>query len=120
MKVKGITIEQLNDCLNKVNKDHGYKLIYNRHPERQGNFIVFTIRSEKSGIAGARTSHSGRNMPSASWHAHGYLFDNIWDINPQARIDTGGTKMTNRSFNWQDRNIGSMMQPCMFSSTSLL
>ena len=120
MKVKGITVKQLNECLQKVNKEHGYKLIYNREPEQKGNYIHFTIRSEKSGIPGARTSWSGRNMVSASWHSHGYLFDNIYDLNPDAIIVCGRTRYECKDDNWQDYNIGSIMQPCYFSGTSIL
>lgn len=120
MRVKGITIAQLNECLAKVNKDKGYRLIYNQEPYMKGKYIHFTIRSEKSGIAGSRYSHSGRRLVSASWHSHGYLFDNIYDINEDAIIYAGTLKMTSREDNWQDRNIGSLFSPMYFSETSIL
>lgn len=120
MRVKGITEADLRIYLHNVNAKHGYKLIFNREPEKRGNYIHFTIRSEKSGIPGARTSWSGRNMVSASWHSHGYLFDEIWEHSPNAIIYSGNMKMTNKEDNWQDRNIGSMINPVMFSQTSIL
>lgn len=120
MRVKGITIQQLELCLEQVNQERGYKLIWNRRPVIEGHYIHFTIRSEKSKIPGARTSYNGRNMTSASWHAHGYLFDKIWDINPEAVIYSGGRKMLGKSYNWQDYNIGSIMFPKFFSETSIL
>jgi hypothetical protein len=121
MKVKGILIDQLTSCIENVNSKHGYKLIYNRYPERKGNYLHFTIRSEKSGIPGARTSHSGRNMVSASWHAHGYLFDEILNLNEDAIIKVGNNHTIDQNGgNWIDRNIGSLMNPVKFSQTSIL
>lgn len=120
MKLKGITIPQLTDCLHSVNNERGYKLIFNRHPEINGAYIHFTIRSERSKIPGARTSWKGTNMISASWHAHGYLFDKIWDINPDATIYSGSLKMTSKRDNWQDTRVGSIFNPVMFSQTSIL
>lgn len=106
-------------ALERVNQQHGYKLEFNRF-EKRGNWIHFTIQSEKSGIPGARTSHSGRNLVSASWHAHGYLFDEIFKIEPDAVIWSAGEKITREHGNWQDKNIGSIMQPCYYSETSIL
>lgn len=120
MKVKGITVNELSEALKTVNKAKGYKLIFNRFPDKTGNFLNFTIKSEKSGISGARISWSGRNMTSASWHAHGFLFDEILKINKEAIIHTGTQKITIDGGNWIDSNIGSNYQPCMYSETSIL
>lgn len=106
-------------ALENVNKEHGYKLTFNRD-EVKGDRFFFTIRSEKSGIPGARTSWSGRNMVSASWHAHGYLFDEIFKLEPDAVIWSGSQKITKDFGNWVDRNIGSRVDPCMYSETSIL
>lgn len=106
-------------AMENVNNKHGYKLILNRD-EIKGKWYHFTIRSEKSGIAGSRTSWSGRNMVSASWHAHGYLFDEIFNIEPDSKVISMGKEITREKGNWQDRNIGSMVSPCCFSETSIL
>ena len=120
MKVKNITTNQLKTALNMVNIKHGYKLIFNRFPEKKGNFLHFTIKSEESGISGARTSHSGRNLISASWHAHGYLFEEILAIEPTAIIKSLDKTIDINGGNWQDSNIGSQMRPMLFSDTSIL
>ena len=124
MKVENLTAEQLDRCIAKLNKVKGYKIEYNRHPERNGNYLHFTIKSEVSKIPGARTSSSGRNLVSASWHAHGYLFDIILTEYPDAVIKSLDSKIYSKnghvSGNWQDRNIGSIMEPCYFSETSIL
>lgn len=77
MKVKNCTESQIAIALNVVNIKYGYNLIFNRFPEKIGNYVHFTIRSEKSGIPGSRYAPSGQKLISASWHAHGYLFDEI-------------------------------------------
>jgi hypothetical protein len=107
------------EAIEKINNDHGYKIILNKD-EIQGKWFYFTIRSEVSGIPGARNSCSGRKLVSASWHSHGYLFDEIFEIEPDALIYSGGEKITKQYGNWQDRNIGSHYQPCYFSETSIL
>ena len=120
MKVKGVTVQQLNEALEAVNQEQGYKLIWNRSPERQGNFLVFTIRSETSKIAGAKVSFSGRNSPSASWHSHGYLFDAIFEICPEAIIKSLDKTITIDEGNWEDYNVGSRMCPQYASEQSIL
>lgn len=105
-------------AIDNVNKEHGYKIYLNRD-EIQGKWYHFTLKSD-SGIPGARTSWSGRNLACASWHAHGYIFDEIFKIDPEAVIWSIGEKITKDFGNWQDKNIGSMVQPCYFSETSIL
>lgn len=112
-------VSTLYSAIQTVNNRHGYDLIFNRY-DINGKYVHFTIRSRKSGISGARTSHSGRNLPSASWHAHGFLFEEIFRIEPTAVIWSLGQKITADSGNWIDRNVGSMMCPCYFSELSIL
>jgi hypothetical protein len=106
-------------ALETVNKKHGYKIIFNRC-DQSGKWLNFTIRSEKSNIPGARVSHSGKNLTSASWHAHGFLFDEIFKLDPDAIIQSAGAKITKEHGNWIDKNIGSINAPCYFSDTSIL
>ena len=120
MKVKNVTTEQLTKALENVNKEQGYNLEFNRYPEKSGNFLNFTIKSKQSGVPGARVSHSGRNLISASWHAHGYLFDEILEIQPDAIIKTVGSTVDSNGGNWKDWNCGSQFSPCFMSETSIL
>jgi hypothetical protein len=119
MKVKGLTTQQLQDAINTINKENDYKIIFNRYPEQKGNWLHFTIRSEFSKIPGARTAVSGRNLVSASWHAHGYLFDEIFEINKDAIVWSNGQKITSDSGNWQDKCL-SHWHGTMFSDLSIL
>ena len=124
MKVKNLTADQLTECLDKLNKTKGYKITFNRYPEKNGNWLHFTIKSGFSKIPGARISSSGRNLVSASWHAHGYLFDIILTEYPDAVIKSLDNEIySNNSYitgNWKDWNCGSRMEPCFMSETSIL
>lgn len=104
-------------AVQKVNAEHGYKLEFNRF-DICGKWVNFTLKTD-SKIPGARTSASGRNLAKASWHAHGYVMDEIFKIEPEAVIVSNGEKYR-AGFEWQDKNIGSRMCPCYFSETSIL
>jgi hypothetical protein len=105
-------------AIDEVNAKYGYSIKLNR-ADYSGKWFNFTIDSP-SKVPGARTSSSGRNLAKASWHAHGYLFDEIFAIDSTAVIYSNGAKITKDSGNWIDKNIGSMYQPCYFSETSIL
>jgi hypothetical protein len=51
-------------AIETVNKEQGYQIELNRN-DQSGKWFNFTLKS-KSGIPGARTSHSGRNLACAS------------------------------------------------------
>lgn len=105
-------------ALENVNKAQGYRLEMNRS-DQSGKWYNFTIKS-RSGIPGARTSHSGRNLAAASWHAHGYLFDEILKLDPEAVIKTAGRTVSAEGGNWEDWNCGSHYRPVYMSETSIL
>lgn len=124
MKVKGISLEQLEIALQEVNKKYENNIIWNREPEMKGNFIHFTIKCRDSKKSGHRyhityffDEIKQKRGISACWHVHGDLFDIIWDIDPNVIIDTGALRMTSKQDNWQDRNIGSRMYPVMYSES---
>jgi hypothetical protein len=105
-------------ALNNVNKAHNYQLSFNRF-EKKGKYYFFTIKSP-SKVSGARTSYSGRNLAKASWHAHGFIFDEIFKIEPEAIVYSGLSKITIEYGNWVDIQIGFRMNPMMYSETSIL
>lgn len=122
MKVRNISINEIEQCLSEVNKEQGYQLYFNTLFQ-QGNFVNFTLGSP-SKVPGSRISSSGRNLAKASWHAHGYLFDKILDRNPHAEIRSLSKKIYKNDSgevigNWEDWNCGSIMQPVYMSETSL-
>jgi len=109
--------ETVRQAIENVNRSKGYKLELNR-AEQIGKYFHFTLKSP-SKIPGARVSYSGRNLAKASWHAHGYVMDEIFNIEPAATIWSFGEKLT-AGFFWKDREIGSYFRPMKFSQTSIL
>lgn len=106
-------------AIDEINREHKYEIELNRD-DHNGKWFNFTIKSKRSGIPGSRTSHSGRRLVSASWHAHGYLFDKILEIEPQAVIKSLNKTIDINGGNWEDMNIGSAYSPLMMSQTSIL
>lgn len=102
-----------------VNEMHGYELRFNR-AEQKGRYFHFTIRGERSNAAGTRMSHSGRRLVSAFWHAHGYLFDEIFRLDQGVKIWSMGKQINVNEGNWEDRNVGSYYSPMMMNNLSLL
>lgn len=116
---------QVQAAIDIVNSDYGYKLRIKDDRQLSKNYYQFTITSD-SKIPGARMAASGRNLAAASWHAHGYLFDQLLHINPQAVIKTAfaevyvGDGCRGIVGNWQDVQVGSMFAPAMMSELSIL
>ena len=115
MEFRNCTQDDLQAALVKVNEKYGGNVIWNRSPERVGRRFRATLKVASSKGAGARRSHSGRRLASACWHAHGHFFEALFSIAPEAVVKSAGNMITRQSGNWQDSNIGSMMQPLMYS-----
>lgn len=113
------TKETVQKAIDAVNEEHGYKIEFNR-ADQSGKWFNFTLQSEKSGIPGARYSHTGRRLKSASWHAHGYVFEKILEMDPKAIIKTAGRTVNINGGNWEDWNAGSLYSPCYMSGLSIL
>lgn len=120
MKAKNVTTEQLQNAIDTVNEKQGYKLMFVYSPLHEGNYLRFRLKSEKSGIPGSALSASGRKTVSASWHAHGYCFEELFKIAPDAVIISAGVKIDTNGENWIDRNVGSNYSPCYASDCSIL
>lgn len=114
------TIEQLNEALVKVNAKYDGNISFNTLEQKTKNVVTFTL-SAKSKLKGARKSASGRNLPKASWHVHGYLFDVLFSINPSCYVRSIGRKITKGkgNGNWVDYNVGSIMYPVKASELSI-
>lgn len=108
-------------AIDAVNEKYGYKLqIRNNDKQLSTNHYQFTLRSEKSGIPGSCYSATGRRQVSASWHAHGYFFDELFKINPEAIVWSKNNKITINQNNWEDFNVGSFVPPVYASKLSIL
>jgi hypothetical protein len=56
-----------------------------------------------------------RRIKSACFHAHGFFFDELFKIEPEAIIWSLGKKIDRFLGNWEDINIGSIANPYFFS-----
>jgi len=115
MEFRNCTVEELEAALAKVNEKYNGNVKWKRFPERSGRRFKATLTVESSKGAGARRGRSGQRVAAACWHVHGDFFDALFDIQPEAAVKSAGNLITRQSGNWQDSNIGSMMQPLMYS-----
>ncbi len=117
--------EDLYKALVKTNKSFKGNIQFNRHPQainQGGSSFRFTLKVIDSRSKGARLGFpsSGdydkrRRMISACWHVHGTFFDCLFEIRPEAVITSRGKKITAEYGNWEDFDIGSLVQPYYMS-----
>jgi len=121
MIIKNVLQEDLKQALAKVNKDFDDNICWNRFEGIRNGFIV-TLAVRNSHGKGARlgfqiSERTGqrRHLINACWHVHGHFFDALLEINPKADITTCIShiyKHEDRVIgNWEDKQIGSMMDP---------
>lgn len=115
------TIEQLNEALTKVNAKYDGNIAFNTLEQKTKNVVTFTL-SAKSKKKGARKAASGRNLPKASWHVHGYLFDVLFALNPTCYIRSMGRKITKGkgNGNWVDSIVAIYPREIKMSELSIL
>lgn len=91
MKIYNITRQNLEQALENANKFFDGNLKFGRCDEEwnQGRFhFKVLIRCHNSKKYGAMFSHSGRRINSASWFALKNYFDELYKIEPYAKIVT--------------------------------
>ncbi len=113
MKTTG-TEAQLIDALKRTNKDFAGNVRFKRI-EQQGRQMLFTLTVHNSSEPGARRGYQGQRVAAACWHVHGTFFDHLIDINPGVVIKTALATIDKNGGNWQDKQVGSVMFPRMYS-----
>ena len=124
MLIKNASAIEIMLALVEANEKFGNNLIFNRFDyaalTRQGKekFNV-TLRVKDSREAGSRLGFPAyltgkqRHLISACWHAHGTFMD---ALPAEAEIIVTGVDYPIRPGDrWNDRNIGSIMQPMYYS-----
>lgn len=116
MKAKNCTMGNLQDALNQINIKYQGNIRF-KSIETKGKQIDFTLTVIDSHKPGHRRGFNGQRVSAACWHAHGDFFDALIELNPQAVIVSRSidTVIDCNGGNWQDRNIGSQMNPLYFS-----
>lgn len=117
--VTNATPAELRQALDKINKKYDGNISFCTLEHKTKSRVSFTLAA-KSKLKGARRSHSGRNLPKASWHVHGDLFDALFEIREDIFILSLGARITKDEGNWVDRQVGSPMQPVFMSELSIL
>ncbi len=90
-----------------------------------GRRVRFTLSTRDSHKHGSRRSSSGRHMPKASWEAHRDVMEALFDADPHATLKTAlATYRGRKDFHMKfpataHKNVGSIMNPCTFRSTSV-
>jgi len=128
MQFKNVSQIEMQKALDVVNRKYGDNVQFGRL-DNKGKTIIATLRviSAKKGAKGRKLNQSWliygngiKSNGSACWHVHGDFFEALLNINPKAII----LSMLSKIFinengmtvgNWQDRNIGSMINPIMYS-----
>jgi len=114
--VKNVTFGELEKALAKINeKMFEGNITWKRAPEPFGRNLRFTLTVNDSAAKGGRRGHSGKRVSAACWHAHGHFFDAVFHIAPDAIFQAMGNTITLQHGNWQDKNVGSIVQPKDFS-----
>jgi hypothetical protein len=120
MEAKNVTEQELREALNIVNKKYDGNIRFKRI-EPRGRRYLFTLTVNDSHKAGGRISaFNNRRVCAACWHVHGDFFDALIKVNEKAEIISSGGPdgkiiINKDGGNWQDRNIGSQMQPLYYS-----
>jgi hypothetical protein len=108
-------INQLNESLQAVNEKFDNNIRFKRLEQKTKNTVIFTLTVNNSKKPGSRRSAEGRRIAAACWHVHGYFFEYLFLKYDNIKISAGPLTMRSNADNWQDRNIGSIMYPQMFS-----
>lgn len=133
MIARNCSKEDLQLALASVNTRFADNVIFKRlDPNGHGWSFTLTVRStrgrDRAPLAGVRKSasyfNSERLISAACWHVHGYFFDALFVIAPDARIFSsfyrrsashGFHEWITRDTPWKDGQIGSAMCPIMYS-----
>lgn len=112
------TMQQLHQAMEILNKRYP-SVAFENIQQVNSKRVRFTLKA-KTGEPGSKRSWTGRRLPKASWHAHGYFFEALFEVAPDAVISSWGMTITAAGGNWQDYNIGSIMNPMYASECSIL
>jgi hypothetical protein len=124
MEIKNVSHEELVGALHEVNLGYEHNVRFYHVKPLNAKYSRWSVRlavvsSKGLGhkISRGMVPFGGRvrNLSAACWHVHGHFFDKLLDIQPAARIRSGGKKIYREAGevvgNWQDYNVGSQAYP---------
>lgn len=123
MIIKNVTKEELEQALQAVNVKYSNNITW-EHIEPKGKNWDVRLRVKNSKGPGARLGFKfgdmkQRHLINACWHVHGFWYDALFAINPNAVVVSMGKKITKDDGNWEDRNIGSIANPMYYSEACM-
>lgn len=115
MKARQVTQAVMEKALENVNARFNGNIVFKTFsPKRNGVDFTLTVKSSKE--KGARRAQgTGNRLAAACWHVHGYFFEEVFKLAPEAIITSAFARITRHYGNWQDKNIGSIAEPCYYS-----
>lgn len=114
--IKNATLDNIDQAMRITNEVFTGNIKLNRFAMIGKRFIVtLTVKSSRND--GARRGYDGRRISAACWHVYGVFYDALLSVNPTIEIKTTGrtNPVTINDHKWQDRNIGSIICPMMYS-----
>ncbi len=117
MEIHNVTTTDIVTALETVNKRFDGNVclangIIGAGKKRDGtNKWRLRLRVADSKEPGHRRGFKGQRMVAACWHVHGYFFDAL----PQHAVIKANGLTIRPGDPWQDRNIGSIINPLNYS-----
>jgi heterodisulfide reductase subunit B len=131
LEIKNVTETEIRTAVQKVNdmyEDNIHVFVERlNHYQSVGarfrvNLRVFNANKKHGTVKGRKLNQAYlmgykcfASTGSACWHVHGFFFEKLLELNANAVIVTKYGKIDKNGGNWVDRNIGSIMQPLMYS-----
>jgi hypothetical protein len=118
--ITNATLQEVNTAIGELNKRFEGNIRMKDRKQLSKNRLQFTITVYDSKKIGSKRSYhmlrsKPRRVSAACWHVHGYLFEELFKINPSCFVRTslGRYKhmVTEEQGNWVDMNVGSYFQP---------
>jgi hypothetical protein len=116
MIIKNTTEDQIVEAIENINKEFGDNIKCTIEPDGvRGRNVRVRLAVMKSDGKGAKIGFSGRRTVHACWHVHGRFFEELIRINADAVIMAQDKRIDKNGGNWQDWNIGSIINPLYYS-----
>lgn len=119
MRLRNVSLPEFHASVNRVNATYGGNLHVHADAHQTGSRVITTVgRLDvlNSRESGARTSHSGRHLKAACWHAFRDVVRDILAHHPDAVITTAMARYDAATFEdtypaTAHKNVGSMVAP---------
>lgn len=110
MIVKNVTPQELRQALSNIQNKYENNLDFLKLENLDKGYRV-RLKVKDSKGKGAGVGNTGRRKISACWHAYGYFFEALLNINDKTVIKTSKFTINKEGGNWQNYNIGSVVYP---------